>query len=238
MTRVSPLNGRMLLTALMFVFVCGLPMPARAAEVIDHDKVEGFPEKISGFLETFQPFLMVYRGCVPFPAVDADGNVSGGLEPSGAMNGHCSRSIGQVYVRAEFYRGRCGIMYSWYFPKEQNVDGPGNMGHRSGWQNIVVWTDACESQSHVIGVSYSSHGHYDRDKSPQMEGTHPKVAYHQSPFPINPSLSATREPGGMQPAISWDYLTPAARQTLNNYNFGKAVPFNDDNFRPNLGKAY
>ncbi|WP_234897205.1 NPP1 family protein [Sinorhizobium medicae] len=46
------------------------------------------------------------------------------------------------------------------------------MGHRSGWQNIVVWTDACESQSHVIAVSYSSHGHYGRDKkSPNGRNT-------------------------------------------------------------------
>ncbi|RVL59627.1 hypothetical protein CN138_35845, partial [Sinorhizobium meliloti] len=172
MIRVSSFNGRMLVTAWMFVFVGGLSMPARAAEVIDHDKVQGFPDSTSGFLKTFQPFLKVYHGCVPFPAVDADGNVSGGLKPSGAMNGHCSRSIGQVYVRAAIFGDRCGIMYAWYYPKEMNVDGPGNMGHRSGWQNIVVWTDACESQAHVIGdcQEFCAVGrfHQLKNRSPKM----------------------------------------------------------------------
>ncbi|MQX77907.1 NPP1 family protein [Sinorhizobium medicae] len=43
---------------------------------------------------------------------------------------------------------------------------------------------------------------------------------------------------GTQPAISWDAMTPAARQTLQKNTFGKGVPFNDDNFRHNLGGAY
>ncbi|MDX0511482.1 necrosis-inducing protein [Sinorhizobium medicae] len=238
MIPVSSLNGQRLLTALMFVFVCGLSLPAHAADVIDHDKVEGFQENVSAFLKSFQPYLKVFNGCVPFPAVDAHGNVSGGLAPSGAMNGHCARSIGQVYVRATFFGDRCGIMYAWYLPKEQNVDGPGNMGHRSGWQNIVVWTDACKSQSHVIAVSYSSHDHYIRDTDPYMRGTHPKVAYQRNPFPLNPSLSGTRTIGGTQPAISWEAMTQAARDALNEYKFGKGVPFNDDNFLYKLGKAY
>ncbi|WQP09033.1 NPP1 family protein [Sinorhizobium meliloti] len=57
-------------------------------------------------------------------------------------------------------------------------------------------------------------------------------------MPLNPSLSGTRTIGGTQPAISWDAMTPAARQTLQKYTFGKAVPFNDHNFLYNLGKAY
>lgn len=47
--------------------------------IIDHDAVVGFPETVpSGatgdLYEAYQPFLDVVNGCVPFPAVDAEGN--------------------------------------------------------------------------------------------------------------------------------------------------------------------
>jgi hypothetical protein len=47
--------------------------------VISHDAVVGFDETVpSGTIgdayEAYQPFLKVVNGCVPFPAVDADGN--------------------------------------------------------------------------------------------------------------------------------------------------------------------
>lgn len=49
-------------------------------ESIDHDKVVGFPETVpSGttgdVYKAYQPLLKVVNGCVPFPAVDAQGNV-------------------------------------------------------------------------------------------------------------------------------------------------------------------
>ena len=49
-------------------------------DVIPHDSVVGFPETVpSGtmgeMMLKWQPKLQVFTGCVPFPAVDADGNV-------------------------------------------------------------------------------------------------------------------------------------------------------------------
>nr|WP_315857392.1 NPP1 family protein [Rhizobium leguminosarum] len=235
-----PRSLRTLLTTV--IILCELSKAA-AAYVLDHDKVQGFPESSAdSLLKTFQPFLKVFTGCVPFPAVDAAGNVSGGLKPSGAMDGHCSKSTGQVYGRAQMFRGQCANMYAWYFPKEQPIDGPVNGGHRHGWQNIIVWTEACDSHSEVLAVSYSNHGHYKRYTSPHkqytsphMEGTHPLVAYNSS-F-LNGSLSRTRAPGGMQPAISWFDLTSEARRTLETYDFGQEVPFNDHNYFYNLSEA-
>lgn len=48
-------------------------------ESIDHDKVVGFPETVSSgaigdVYKAYQPLLKVVNGCVPFPAVDAQGN--------------------------------------------------------------------------------------------------------------------------------------------------------------------
>lgn len=46
---------------------------------VANDKIVGLPESVpAGILgdvyEAYQPFLDVYNGCVPFPAVDVNGN--------------------------------------------------------------------------------------------------------------------------------------------------------------------
>lgn len=53
--------------------------PINRRAVIDSDAVVGFAETVpSGTygdaLLAYQPYLYVINGCVPFPAVDADGN--------------------------------------------------------------------------------------------------------------------------------------------------------------------
>ncbi|MQX50950.1 NPP1 family protein [Sinorhizobium medicae] len=240
MITASPLNGRMPLTALMFVFVCGLSMPARAAEVIDHDQVKGFPDSTSGLLKTFQPSLKVIRGCVPFPAVDADGNVSGGLKPSGMLNGGCSHSRGQIYVRAGKYNDTCAVMYSWFFPKDQNQNWFAKGGSRYDWQNVIVWLTDCDSEAQIGAVSYWSHDQDRYDVTlPHMDGTHPLVKYYRQVGGHHFSLGDTRDPVGTQPAVSWSDLTEEARETLDTYNFGAvAVPFNSQNFEYNLERSW
>ncbi|GAB3042425.1 NPP1 family protein [Acinetobacter apis] len=209
------------------------------AGVISHNQVTGFPDSTRGYFKTFQPQLKVFDGCVPFPAVDSAGNVSGGLDNTGAMDGRCSSSPGQVYVNQATYQGECAVMYSWYFPKDQNVDGPGNNGHRHDWENVVVWLSSCADNARINAVSYSGHGKYEVSTKPGLDGKHPLVAYQRNPFPLNHSVTSTNTKGGYQPAISWVGLTPAARQTLNTHNFGKAnVPFNESNFWNNIKKAY
>jgi hypothetical protein len=57
--------------------VLGSPVERRA--VISHDAVVGFPQTVpsttagSLYLK-YKPFLKVFNGCVPFPAVDSQGN--------------------------------------------------------------------------------------------------------------------------------------------------------------------
>lgn len=68
----------------MLALFAFLPLLAQASPVlhravIDHDQVEGLPETVpSGTMgdlyKAYQPYLKVESGCVPFPAVDAEGN--------------------------------------------------------------------------------------------------------------------------------------------------------------------
>lgn len=86
-----------------------------------HDAIRTIPENVApdSIYKRYQPYLKVTWGCVPFPAVDAEGFLSGGLKTSGTSDGDCRHNLGQIYVRAGWQHGKHGIMYSWFFPKEQ-----------------------------------------------------------------------------------------------------------------------
>ncbi|KAL6161157.1 hypothetical protein ACJQWK_08970 [Exserohilum turcicum] len=112
--------------------VLASPVSLGSRDVIDHDKVVGFPETVPAGLVgqlmlKYKPYLKVFNGCVPFPAVDAQGNTSGGLKPSGSDTSGCRSDLGQVYARAGPYNGAFGIMYAWYMPKDSPSTG---LGHR------------------------------------------------------------------------------------------------------------
>lgn len=56
-----------------------LAASAALGAVISHDAVVGFSEAVPDSSEgdlmlAYKPYLKVFNGCVPFPAVDADGN--------------------------------------------------------------------------------------------------------------------------------------------------------------------
>lgn len=57
------------------------PTILKSRAVIAHDAVVGFAEAVPDNSEgdlmlAYKPYLKVFNGCVPFPAVDADGNTS------------------------------------------------------------------------------------------------------------------------------------------------------------------
>jgi hypothetical protein len=69
----------LLLAATLTAAASALPSVLSSRAVIDHDAVVGFPQTVpSGILGTlylkYKPYLHVINGCVPFPAVDAEGN--------------------------------------------------------------------------------------------------------------------------------------------------------------------
>ncbi|KAJ1547636.1 hypothetical protein HK096_001775 [Nowakowskiella sp. JEL0078] len=215
------------------------------AAVISHDAVVGFAEitPVTGeeiSAKKFKAYMHIINGCAVFPSVDASGNVGGGLKVGGAMNGKCESSPGQVYVRSTWYNGRWAIMYSWYWPKDQNIG-----GHRHDWESAVVWINNPDvSVQNVIGVSASAHGDYRKyNPAPSsiFDGNHPQIKYFANgvyDHALDTYDYATGE-SPVLPLIHWHQLTQAARDTLTNYDYGSAnVPFKDSNFLNNLALAY
>ncbi|TYZ68441.1 hypothetical protein PybrP1_008936 [[Pythium] brassicae (nom. inval.)] len=215
-----------------------------AAE-ISHDAVKPFaqPAPTTSVHEAaikFKPQIHISSGCHPYPAVDAAGNTSGGLKPSGSQSAGCKGSGHgtQVYGRAVAYKGKWAIMYSWYFPKDSPFT---QLGHRHDWEHVVVWIDNPDAANpKLLGVSPSAHSGYSKYAPPKagtVAGTSVKVDY-KSKGVVNHALDSTSTAGEQQPLIMWDQLTPAARTALENAKFGSAnVPMKDGNFMAKLDKA-
>ncbi|KXJ91091.1 necrosis inducing protein [Microdochium bolleyi] len=209
--------------------------------VIDHDAVVGFPQTVpsgavgNAYLK-FKPWLKVDGGCVPFPAVDAAGNTGAGLKTSGGASSGCSKNLGQVYARGGQYNGRYAIMYGWYFPKDSPSPG---LGHRHDWESAIVWLDDVnKAEPQILALSTSGHGKFETITSGlPLSGTRPKIRYYSN-WPVNHQMGTTDTQGGEQPLIAWESLTQAARDALQNTDFGSAnVPFRDPNFADNLRNA-
>lgn len=134
-------------------------------------------------------------------------------------------------------------MYAWYFPKDQNVDGPANGGHRHDWEHIVVWLSSQDSSARVIGISYSGHGGYTKHSRAAgniaFDGNRPKVGY-SNYGGMNHSLRSERNgSGGGQNMVNWSRLTSAARNALQNTNFGRATcPIKDGYFEDRIDESW
>lgn len=189
---------------------------------------------------------------------------SAGLNPTGATNGGCSSSTGQVYVRGAASRGYYALMYSWsvpphrtsrhsphqinlkqkltlptrYMPKDEPSDG---LGHRHDWEGTIVWLSSATATSaaNIVAVCPSQHGDWVCSTSGgfTLSGTRPLIEY-LSIFPLDHALYTTSSAGGSQPLIAWESLPAAAQSALQTTDFGSAnVPFKDANFASNLAAA-
>ncbi|TVY81042.1 hypothetical protein LSUE1_G002775 [Lachnellula suecica] len=238
--------------------VNGSPINRRAS--IASDAVVGFVETVpsgtvGAIYEAYKPYLKVVNGCVPFPAVDASGNTNAGLNPTGASDGDCSSSTGQVYVRGVTYGSYYAVMYSWYasltisclnqptyvlnryFPKDEPSTG---LGHRHDWEGVIVWLTSSTSTTadNILAVCPSAHGDWDCSTDGYtLSGTSPLIQY-ESIWPIDHSAGLTTTVGGQQPMIAWESLPAVASSALSTTDFGAAiVPFDDATFTSNLAKA-
>ncbi|RLN80249.1 hypothetical protein BBJ28_00020120 [Nothophytophthora sp. Chile5] len=217
------------------------------ADVIDHDQVVPFaqPEATSITDKAgvkFKPQIHISNGCHPYPAVDTDGNTSGGLKPTGSSSAGCKGSGwgSQIYGRSTWYNGVWAIMYSWYFPKDSPVT---FLGHRHDWEHVIVWIDNPDVENPtILAVTPSAHSGYSTYAPPNadmIDGTSAKVDYTSSWIVINHHLEGTTDAGETQDLIMWGQMTDAARTALQDTDFGDAnVPMKDGNFETKLGSAY
>ncbi|RDW59727.1 Npp1-containing protein [Coleophoma cylindrospora] len=222
--------------------VSATPVELQGRGTIGSDVIVGFDQTVpSGTTGdvylAYQPYLYVVNGCVPFPAVDAAGDTNAGLKTTGASNGDCSSSTGQIYVRGETYGSYYGLMYAWYMPKDEPSDG---LGHRHDWEGAIVWLADSTSTTadNIVAVCPSAHGGWDCSTSGySVSGTQPLIDYY-SIWPVDHQCGLTSTVGGTQPLIAWESLPTVAQTALATTDFGSAiVPFIDANFETNLGKA-
>lgn len=76
---MAPLSQLLSFALLLAASSLASPTSLEKRAAIDHDAVVGFPQTVpSGTLGQlylkYKPYLKVVNGCVPFPAVDAQGN--------------------------------------------------------------------------------------------------------------------------------------------------------------------
>ncbi|RLN48868.1 hypothetical protein BBJ28_00017287 [Nothophytophthora sp. Chile5] len=217
------------------------------AAVISHDAVVPFAQPTpTTTLQTmavkFKPQIDISNGCHPYPAVDEDGNTSGGLKPTGSESSGCTgSSLGsQIYGRAVEYEGVYAFMYSWYMPKDETLPG---LGHRHDWEACVVWVDDITlDEPNIVALSASYHSTYlvyYPPSSDYLDGDSAKIDYSTSWIILDHSLSATSDSGETQDLIMWDQLSTAAQTALEDTDFGDAnVPFKEANFETKLANAY
>ncbi|OWY96847.1 Necrosis inducing protein NPP1 [Phytophthora megakarya] len=138
---------------------CALFCSVLGGTVIDHDQVQPFAqqEPITISEKTavkYKPQLFIGDGCASFPAVNAVGEITGGLKGTKNTEDCEEASLGsQMYGRSAWYQDKWAMMYAWYFPK--NFGGY-EAKKRHDWASIVLWIDnpALETPE-ILGASLS-----------------------------------------------------------------------------------
>nr|AFG73942.1 necrosis- and ethylene-inducing protein 5 [Moniliophthora perniciosa] len=210
---------------LFIIIVLGAVSGALSATVKDHDKIDKLPASGSEYETTYQPKLHIGNGCYSYPAVDAEGNWSGGLKPTGAPSAACKdRTKGQTYVRtADDFKGKIAMVYAWYMPKDVVTSG---FGHRHDWEGAVVFVD--RKTNRTEGVACSAHGGWRKYPNPggnNVNGTHARLQYSAEPVINTHALDLTDKDGDLPTLAQWEQIGVPAQQAINdNSHWGKANP--------------
>ncbi|ETL82107.1 hypothetical protein L917_17669 [Phytophthora nicotianae] len=233
---------------------------AQGISSVGHDRVKPFPqpEPITTSQKAavkFKPQLSIAFGCHPYPAVQADGAVSGGLKYSGKPDGDCKGSAlgSQVYSRSTWYRDVWAITYAWYLPKGyERVSGLSMVeGHRHFWGYVTVWiNNPAVENAYILGVSMSGQLGHDTQAPVDkkcVDGSTLKLEFDghvMDGAKGKQGLRCVEAVGKFQHLITWDQLTEAARDSLNTYNFDSigrdmgTVPLKDGVFTNLLNSTW
>ncbi|KAK1456408.1 necrosis- and ethylene-inducing protein and ethylene inducing peptide [Colletotrichum melonis] len=230
------------LLALVGSGLCDWPAPGTVA----HDSLNPVVDTLGpngNVIKKFQPLLHIAHGCQPYPAVNKNNQIregSGGLQDTGTTSGGCKDgNKGQTYARSMTLNGKFGIMYAWYWPKDQPADGNVVGGHRHDWETSVVWLDSASVNTATItGGACSGHGKFKLTSNPQRSSNNVKVEYYTQGG-LDHELQFTNTVGRTYWIWDWDAMEPIVRSALNKGDFKKAnCPFNDNHFETNMRAAY
>ena len=203
-------------------------------------------------------FYIAGGSCFPRSAFSANGDVGGGLQDTGSMDGNCGQAqlpSTNTYVYEKNYeRGVKAIIYALYFPK----DGYGTSdGHRHDWERVIVWF----KNGQPIAVTYGQHKGYFTlrwwavPKDAYNGSDHPaayvgktKHGMYNSPnngpggYAENFYFSDTRNTYARKRSFEWQVNLNTAslriKQIVSSDLWGDAIsPFRDDQLRQVLDKA-
>lgn len=201
-----------------------------------HDHISPLTNGANKTSDRFLPRLSVNGGCRPYTAVDKDGNYNAGLQDSGSENGKCtSKEKAQVYSRAKRVNANThGIMYAYYFPKDNGYIVP-SIGHRHDWEHVIVFVrNMNKSGETIVGAAYSAHGGVSTTRSPNKSGNQIYINYDYHGSVTHSFKEGSSGSNSGHKLITWSKLPAKPKNTLNKQSFGSAVvPLKDSNNRFN-----
>ncbi|OWZ05920.1 LOW QUALITY PROTEIN: Necrosis inducing protein NPP1, partial [Phytophthora megakarya] len=141
------------------VVTCFMLVCSTSGGTINHDQVQPFaqPDPVTVSEKAavkFKPQLVIRDGCASFPAVNAAGEITGGLKGTKDTEDCEEAPLGpQMYGRSAWYQDKWAIVYAWYFPKNFCAY---EAKKRHDWASMVVWLDnpALETPK-ILGASLS-----------------------------------------------------------------------------------
>jgi hypothetical protein len=211
---------------------------------INHDEVKPIHRpKSSTDLQTaairFNPMIVVSYGCFLYPAVNALGQLSKGLQASGRPDGMCKGSGHgtQVYGRSAEIGDKFAIMYAYFSPKQQTFL---EQKHRFGWDYAIVWI-ASPTATKFLAVTAGWNKMSYKFRPGEKVGESVKIELGQLDASGRLFLGISEKEGGQPlPLIMWDQLPPAASCSLNHARWvkNKKMPLSDERFHHLLEKAW
>ncbi|GMF40552.1 unnamed protein product [Phytophthora fragariaefolia] len=205
---------------------------AAEAVSIGHDKVQPFPQPEPVTISEkaavkHKPSLQIVDGCHPYPAVNAAGETSAGLQGSGKPDGKCKGS------------GLGSQVHNWVnaivWLDNPSLEKP---------KILAVSTSSLKGGYDIIKNAPRRCGRYcDPEFAEYINSSSPMLSY-VSYYPEGVSLhtlrmTTTRGIGELQDLIMWEQLSEPARLALSKTDFGEKakVPFIDVNLNASLEAA-
>uniref|UniRef100_M4BKV0 Nep1-like protein n=1 Tax=Hyaloperonospora arabidopsidis (strain Emoy2) TaxID=559515 RepID=M4BKV0_HYAAE len=187
----------------------------------------------------FNPTVVVSYGCYLYPAVNALGQISKGLQNSGWPSGMCKGSGHgtQVYGRSTWIKGKFAIMYAYFSPKQQTTHG---QNHRYGRDYAIVWLATPKAMTFLaVAVGWNEMSYKFKPGEKVGESVKIEFGHHGGDRLI---LGISEKEGGKRlPLIMWEQLPFAARCSLNHARWiydKEKMPLSDERFQHLLNKAW